>query len=141
MAKKEPLQRYTMRRMGWTEEQYSREYDKLRKRVSVFNRATGSSYSPARVLSWRAKYQTPSYAEEAINATPLRPSALSEQVALDYIEYRFSGLIEKASDPRVMEWVEKARRGEMTAAQLRELLTAYADDLHERRKHDPTVGS
>ena len=141
MSKKEPLKRYTMRRMGWTDEQYSHEYDKLRKRVAVFNRATGSSYSPARVLSWRAKYQTPSYAEEAINATPLRPSALSEQVALDYIEYRFSGLIENASDPRVMEWVEEARRGEMTAAQLRALLTAYADDLHERRKHDPTVGS
>lgn len=141
MAKKEPLKRYTMRRMGWTEEQYSHEYDKLRKRVAVFNRATGSSYSAARVLSWRAKYQMPSYAEEAINATPLRPSALSEQVALDYIEYRFSGLIENASDPRVMEWVDEARRGEMTAAQLRALLTAYADDLHERRKHDPTVGS
>lgn len=141
MSKKEPLKRYTMRRMGWTDEQYSHEYDKLRKRVAVFNRATGSSYSPASVLAWRAKYQTPSYAEEAINATTLRPSALSERVALDYIEYRFSGLIENASDPRVMEWDEKARRGEMTAAQLRELLTAYADDLHERRKHDPTVGS
>lgn len=141
MAKKEPLKRYTMRRMGWTEEQYSHEYDKLRKRVAVFNRATGSSYSPARVLSWRAKYQVPSYAEEAITATPMRPSALSEEIALDYVMYRFSGLIEHAGDPRVMDWVERAQRGEITAAQLRELLTAYAEDLHERRKHDPTVGS
>lgn len=141
MAKKETLKRYTMRRLGWTEEEYSKEYDVLRKRVAVFNRATGSSYSPARVLSWRAKYQVPSYAEEAIMSTPTRPSSLSEEVALDYVMYRFSGLIENAGDPRVMEWVGRAQRGEMTAAQLRELLTAYADDLHARRKADPTVGS
>ena len=141
MAKKQSLKQYTMRKLGWTDEEYSRQYDIMRKKVAVFNKATGSSYSPARVLSWRGKYNVPSYAEEAITATPLRSGKIANEIALDYIEYRFAGLIEQASDPRVMQWVEAARSGKITAAQLRDLLSAYADDLHERRKNDPTVGS
>ena len=141
MAKKQTLKQYTMRKLGWTDEEYSKQYDILRKKVAVFNKATGSSYSPARVLSWRGRYNEPSYAEMAINATPTRYGAGAEEVALDYVETRFAGLIEKASDPRVMQWVEAARSGKITAAQLRDLLSAYADDLHERRKSDPTIGS
>lgn len=138
---KQTLKRYTMRRLGWTEEEYSKQYDVMRKRIAVFNKATGSSYSAARVLSWRAKYSDPSYAEIAISATPTRPGATANEIALDYIETRFAGLIENAGDPRVMGWVESARRGEITPLQLRELLNTYADDLHERRKSDPTIGS
>ena len=130
-----------MRKLGWTDEEYSKQYEIMRKKVAVFNKATGSSYSPARVLSWRGKYPYPSYAEEAINATPTRYGAGAEEVALDYVETRFAGLIEKSSDPRVMQWVEDARSGKITAAQLRVLLSAFADDLHERRKSDPTIGS
>ena len=141
MAKKQTLKQYTMRKLGWTEEQYSREYDKLRKRVAVFNKATGSSYSPARVLSWRGKYNNPSYAEEAITATPLRSGKIADTIALDYIEYRFAGLIENASDPHVMEWVEQARNGEISPAELRKKLSDYADNLHERRKQDAMSGS
>ena len=74
-----------MRKLGWTDEEYSKQYDILRKKVAVFNKATGSSYSPARVLSWRGKYNNPSYAEEAITATPLRSGKIANEIALDYI--------------------------------------------------------
>ena len=130
-----------MRKLGWTDEEYSKQYDILRKKVAVFNKATGSSYSPARVLSWRGKYNNPSYAEETITATPLRGGKKANEIALDYIEYRFAGLIEKASDPHVMEWVDQARNGEISPAELRKKLSDYADNLHERRKADPTQGS
>ena len=141
MAKKQSLKQYTMRKLGWTDEEYSKQYDILRKKVAVFNKATGSSYSPARVLSWRGRYNEPSYAEMAIDATPTRYGAGAEEVALDYVETRFSGLIEKASDPRVMQWVEKARNGEISPVELRKKLSVYADDLHARRKNDATTGS
>ena len=141
MAKKQSLKQYTMRKLGWTDEEYSRQYDIMRKKVAVFNKATGSSYSPARVLSWRVKYNEPSYVEEAITATPLRGGKNANDLALVYIEYRFAGLIEKASDPHVREWVEQARNGEISPAELRKKLSDYADDLHARRKNDPTVGS
>ena len=130
-----------MRKLGWTDEEYSKQYDILRKKVAVFNKATGSSYSPARVLSWRGKYNNPSYAEEAITATPLRGGKIANEIALDYIEYRFAGIIENASDPHVMEWVDQARNGEISPAELRKKLSDYADNLHERRKADPTQGS
>lgn len=141
MAKKQTLKKYTMRKLGWTDEEYSKQYDILRKKVAVFNKATGSSYSPARVLSWRGKYKYPSYAEEAITATPLRSGKIANEIALDYIEYRFAGLIENASDPKVMEWVEQARNGEISPAELRKKLSDYADNLHERRKKDAMAGS
>lgn len=141
MAKKQSLKQYTMRKLGWTDEEYSKQYDILRKKVAVFNKATGSSYSPARVLSWRGKYNTPSYAEEAITATPLRSGKIANEIALDYIEYRFAGLIENASDPHVMEWVDQARNGEISPAELRKKLSDYADNLHERRKKDAMAGS
>lgn len=141
MAKKQSLKQYTMRKLGWTDEEYSKQYDILRKKVAVFNKATGSSYSPARVLSWRGKYNNPSYAEEAITATPLRGGKIANEIALDYIEYRFAGIIENASDPHVMEWVDQARNGEISPAELRKKLSDYADNLHERRKADPTQGS
>lgn len=141
MAKKQSLKKYTMRKLGWTDEEYSKQYDIMRKKVAVFNKATGSSYSPARVLSWRGKYNYPSYAEEAITATPLRGGKIADEIALDYIEYRFAGLIENASDPHVMEWVEQARNGEISPAELRKKLSDYADNLHERRKKDATAGS
>ena len=138
MAKKQSLKQYTMRKLGWTDEEYSKQYDILLKKVAVFNKATGSSYSPARVLSWRGKYNNPSYAEETITATPLRGGKKANEIALDYIEYRFAGLIEKASDPYVMEWVDQARNGEISPAELRKKMSDYADNLHERRKADPT---
>lgn len=141
MAKKQSLKKYTMRKLGWTDEKYSKQYDIMRKKVAVFNKATGSSYSPARVLSWRGKYKYPSYAEEAITSTPLRSGKIANEIALDYIEYRFSGLIENASDQHVMEWVEQARNGEISTAELRKKLSDYADDLHARRKNDATAGS
>ena len=141
MAKKQTLKKYTMRKLGWTDEEYSKQYDIMRKKVAVFNKATGSSYSPARVLSWRGKYPFPSYAEEAINATPFRSGKTANEIALDYIEYRFAGLIENASDPKVMEWVEQARNGEISPAELRKKLSDYADNLHERRKKDAMAGS
>ena len=141
MAKKQTLKKYTMRKLGWTDEEYSKQYDILRKKVAVFNKATGSSYSPARVLSWRGKYPFPSYAEEAINATPLRSGKTANEIALDYIEYRFAGLIENASDLYVREWVEQARNGEISPVELRKKLSDYADDLHARRKNDATAGS
>ena len=141
MAKKQSLKQYTMRKLGWTDEEYSKQYDILRKKVAVFNKATGSSYSPARLLSWRGKYNIPSYAEEAITATPLRSGKNANEIALDYIEYRFAGLIENASDPRVREWVDQARNGEISPAELRKKLSDYADDLHARRKNDATAGS
>lgn len=141
MAKKQSLKQYTMRKLGWTDEEYSKQYDILRKKVAVFNKATGSSYSPARVLSWRGKYKYPSYAEEAITSTPLRSGKIANEIALDYIEYRFAGLIENASDPHVREWVEQARKGEISPAELRKKLSDYADDLHARRKNDATAGS
>lgn len=141
MAKKQSLKKYTMRKLGWTDEEYSKQYDILRKKVAVFNKATGSSYSPARVLSWRGKYNDPSYAEEAITATPVRSGKKANEIAIDYIEYRFAGLIENASDPHAMEWVEQARNGEISPAELRKKLSDYADNLHERRKKDATVGS
>lgn len=141
MAKKQSLKKYTMRKLGWTDEEYSRQYDIMRKKVAVFNKATGSSYSPARVLSWRGKYNYPSYAEEAITATPLRGGKNANEIALDYIEYKFSGLIENASDPHVREWVEQARNGEISPVELRKKLSDYADDLHARRKNDATAGS
>ena len=141
MAKKQILKRYTMRKLGWTDEEYSKQYDIMRKKVAVFNKATGSSYSPARVLSWRGKYNYPSYAEEAITATPLRSGKIANEIALDYIEYRFAGLIENASDPKVGEWVEQARKGEISPVELRKKLSDYADDLHARRKNDATAGS
>ena len=141
MAKKQSLKQYTMRKLGWTDEEYSKQYDILRKKVAVFNKATGSSYSPARVLSWRGKYKYPSYAEEAITSTPLRSGKIANEIALDYIEYRFAGLIENASDPKVMEWVEQARNGEISPAELRKKLSDYADDLHARRKKDAMAGS
>ena len=141
MAKKQSLKQYTMRKLGWTDEEYSKQYDILRKKVAVFNKATGSSYSPARVLSWRGKYNNPSYAEEAITATPLRSGKIANEIALDYIEYRFAGIIENASDPHVMEWVDQARNGEISPAELLKKLSDYADNLHERRKADPTQGS
>ena len=141
MAKKQSLKQYTMRKLGWTDEEYSKQYDILRKKVAVFNKATGSSYSPARVLSWRGKYNSPSYAEEAITATPLRSGKTANEIALDYIEYRFSGIIENASDPHVREWVEQARNGEISPVELRKKLSDYADDLHARRKNDATAGS
>ena len=141
MAKKQSLKQYTMRKLGWTDEEYSKQYDILRKKVAVFNKATGSSYSPARVLSWRGKYNNPSYAEEAITATPLRGGKIANEIALDYIEYRFAGLIENASDTHVMECVDQARNGEISPAELRKKLSDYADNLHERRKADPTQGS
>ena len=130
-----------MRKLGWTDEEYSKQYDIMRKKVAVFNKATGSSYSPARVLSWRGKYNYPSYAEEAITATPLRSGKIANEIALDYIEYRFAGLIENASDPKVGEWVEQARKGEISPVELRKKLSDYADDLHARRKNDATAGS
>lgn len=141
MAKKQTLKKYTMRKLGWTDEEYSKQYDIMRKKVAVFNKATGSSYSPARVLSWRGKYPFPSYAEEAIAATPLRSGKTANEIALDYIEYRFAGLIENASDQHVMEWVEQARNGEISPAELRKKLSDYADNLHERRKKDAMAGS
>ena len=141
MAKKQSLKQYTMRKLGWTDEEYSKQYDIMRKKVAVFNRATGSSYSPARVLSWRGKYNYPSYAEEAITSTPLRSGKIADTIALDYIEYRFAGLIENASDPHVREWVEQARKGEISPIELRRRLSIYADDLHARRKNDATAGS
>ena len=141
MAKKQSLKQYTMRKLGWTDEEYSKQYDILRKKVAVFNKATGSSYSPARVLSWRGKYNNPSYAEEAITATPLRGGKIANEIALDYIEYWFAGIIENASDTHVMEWVDQARNGEISPAELRKKLSDYADNLHERRKADPTQGS
>ena len=141
MAKKQSLKQYTMRKLGWTDEEYSKQYDILRKKVAVFNKATGSSYSAARVLSWRGKYKYPSYAEEAITSTPLRSGKIANEIALDYIEYRFAGLIENASDPKVREWVEQARKGEISPADLRKKLSDYADDLHARRKNDATAGS
>lgn len=141
MAKKQTLKKYTMRKLGWTDEEYSKQYDIMRKKVAVFNKATGSSYSPARVLSWRGKYNYPSYAEEAITATPLRSGKIANEIALDYIEYRFAGIIENASDSHVREWVEQARNGEISPVELRKKLSDYADDLHARRKNDATAGS
>ena len=141
MAKKQTLKKYTMRKLGWTDEEYGKQYDIMRKKVAVFNKATGSSYSPARVLSWRGKYKYPSYAEEAITSTPLRSGKTANEIALDYIEYRFAGLIENASDPHVREWVEQARKGEISPVELRKKLSDYADDLHARRKNDATAGS
>lgn len=125
---------------GWSDTEYNRKYNVYQKRVSNFNRLTGSHYSAQKELYYSIKYaDDPSLAQSAIEATPTRKSTRAESVAGDYISQKFSGLISENRGLKAIQ--EQYQNGEISITEYAQKIRNAADELHRRRKDNPLYGS
>ena len=140
-SKKVSIKAETLKLTGWTEAEYRRRYDILRRKTATYNRATGSSFSAAKELFYSVKYaDKPSISATAIAQSPLRYGQTAERIAVTALVARFSGLIANGSDD-LKNTVNLALSGQITAAQLRAELESYAESLRAARMSNPLVGS
>lgn len=159
MTYKQKTQKIT----GWSDREYNLKYDVFRNRVKNFNRATGSNYSASQYLYYSQKYpdtdNTPNILKEiksfSASNTTSQLSLRQQEIALQSVtrqfgehyipgtDFKLEGLINKSDTAKGIydDYVTLINNGEATAADLNRALAAYADDLHERQKNDPYIGS
>ena len=138
--KKQSYKTVIQKMTGWSDTEYNRKYNVYQKRVSNFNRLTGSHYSAQKELYYSIKYaDNPSLAQSAIEAIPTRTSTNAKSVAGDYISQKFSGLISENRGLKAIQ--EQYQNGEISITEYAQKMRNAADELHRRRKDNPLYGS
>lgn len=141
MANKKQSYKTVIQKMtGWSDTEYKRKYNVYQKRVSNFNRLTGSHYSAQKELYYSIKYaDDPSIAQSTIESTPTRAGIRAENIAADYIFQKFGGLI--AENRGLQAIKDKYEKGEISITDYAQKMKEAAEELHRRRKDNPLYGS
>ena len=139
-----------MSKSGWTEQQYKREYAKFSAKVKNLNRLTNSHYNASNELYYSLLQPGNATIKsiQAMSSSRKGTTQRMRQVATDYIQNRYSGLIRENS--YIKEQFEKigtkqpTKTGKMRKYSLRQFnadTKKYLKKLDKARQYDPLISS
>lgn len=138
-----------MRKSGWTEQQYKREYAKFSAKVKNLNRLTNSHYNASNELYY-SLLEPDNATIRAIKemSSAKKITANMRKVAESYVFDRYSGLMR--NNPEIKAQFEKIGTKQLTTTgkmrkyslrQFNSFVKKYLKKLDKARKSDPLVGS
>ena len=139
-----------MRASGWSERQYKSEYSKFSQKVKNLNRLAGTHYNVSNELYHSLKEPENATIKSIQEMSSARKGATQRmrQVAKDYVENRFSGLIRENSDIKAqfekIGTKQPTKTGKMRKYSLRQFnayAKKYLKKLDKSRKSDPLISS
>ena len=139
-----------MRKSGWTEQQYKREYAKFSAKVKNLNRLTNSHYNASNELyySLLEPENATIRAIQEMSSSRKGTTQRMRKVAEDYIQQRYSGLIRENSDIKAqfekIGTKQPTKTGKMRKYSLRQFNSyakKYLKKLDKARKSDPLISS
>lgn len=139
-----------MSKSGWTEQQYKREYAKFSAKVRNLNRLTNSHYNASNELYYSILEPENATIKAIQEMSSARKGTTQRmrQVAENYIQNRYAGLIRENSD--IKSQFEKigtkqpTKTGKMRKYSLRQFnayTKKYLKKLDKARQSDPLISS
>ena len=103
-----------MRKSGWTEQQYKREYAKFSAKVRNLNRLAGTHYNASNELYYSLKEPENATIKSIQEMSSARKGTTSSMrnVAKEYVEQRYKGLLNAIPEARAQ--FEKIRTKQLT---------------------------
>lgn len=139
-----------MSKSGWTEQEYKREYAKFSAKVRNLNRLTNSHYNASNELyySLLEPENATIKAIQEMSSARKGTTQRMRQVAENYIQKRYGGLIRENSDIRVqfdkIGTKQPTKTGKMRKYSLRQFnayTKKYLKKLDKARQSDPLISS
>ena len=139
-----------MRASGWSEQQYKREYAKFSSKVRNLNRLAGTHYNASNELYYSLKEPENATIKSIQEMSSARKGTTSSmrQVAKNYIQNRYSGLIRENSEIKVqfekIGTKQPTKTGKMRKYSLRQFnayAKKYLKKLDKSRQSDPLISS
>lgn len=140
-----------MNKSGWTEQRYKKEYAKFSAKVKNLNKLAGTHYSATNELYYsliEPDNATVRAIREMSSSRQPKATASMREVAKDYVENRFRGLIrENAEIQEKFEQIGKrveTSTGKMRKYSLRQFnafVKRYTKKLDKARERNAMVGS
>ena len=139
-----------MSKSGWTEQQYKREYAKFSAKVKNLNRLTNSHYNASNELyySLLEPENATIKAIQEMSSARKGTTQRMRQVAENYIQNRYAGLIRENSDIKAqfekIGTKQPTKTGKMRKYSLRQFnayTKKYLKKLDKARQSDPLISS
>ena len=139
-----------MRASGWSEKQYKSEYSKFSAKVKNLNRLAGTHYNASNELYYSLKEPENATIKAIQEMSSARKGTTQRmrQVAKDYVENRYSGLMRDNSDIKAqfekIGTKQLTKTGKMRKYSLRQFnayTKKYLKKLDKVRKSDPLISS
>ena len=139
-----------MRNAGWDEKTFKKEYAKFSAKVKNLNRLTNSHYNAMNELNYSILEPENATIKSIQEMSSARKGTTQRmrQVAKDYVENRFSGLMRDNSDIKAqfekIGTLQPTKTGKMRKYSLRQFnayTKKYLKKLDKSRKSDPLISS
>lgn len=139
-----------MRNAGWDEKTFKKEYAKFSAKVKNLNRLTNSHYNAMNELNYSIlePENATIKAIQKMSSSRKGTTQRMKQVAKDYVQNRYSGLIRENSEIKAqfekIGTKQLTKTGKMRKYSLREFnayTKKYLKKLDKARKYDPLISS